>query len=296
MKYFIFFTLSLLCLLNVSLAQPVIEKSTFEYASKDGEQLLLDIYQTVPSDEALRPTLIWVHGGGFSGGSRDGGMEVKLMETMAKSGYVSISISYRLLRKGTETGFSCDCPRADKMEVFKESAYDLWDAIYFMYSNKNKFKIDPEKIIVGGSSAGAEVVLNAVYMKDWLFEWPSKYDTIHPALVWSQAGAVIDARYINTHNAIPALLFHGTTDQLVPYASAPHHYCSPDKAGYIWLDGARTVADKLKALEISYAFHTYEKAGHEIAGVQFDKMGAILEFFDFILNSKGLWQYELTAR
>lgn len=294
MKPQLIFTLAFFLLFNATYAQQSIQKSTFEYAEKEGEKLLLDIYQPETSVDEPRPVLIWVHGGGFSGGKRDGLQEVKLMETLAEEGYVGVSISYRLLRKGEKTGFSCDCSRADKVTVFKESAYDLWDAIYFIHSKKNELNIDPEKIIVGGSSAGAETVLNAVYMKDWLFEQPSKYDDIQPALVWSQAGAVIDERYINEHNAIPALLFHGTADKLVPYGTAPHHYCAPEKAGYLWLDGSKTIADKLKALKTSYALYTYEDAGHGIAGIKFDKMKQILLFFELAIDTENEVQYEVT--
>lgn len=273
-----------------------IQKTTHEYAEKDGNSLQLDIYQIPNPTNTLRPVLIWVHGGGFSGGQRDSPMEVKLMETFAKTGYVGVSISYRLLRKGEATGFSCDCPLSDKISVFKESAYDLWDAIHYIYTERASLQIDPVKIIVGGSSAGAEAALNAVYMRDWLFEGGSKYDTIQPALVFSLAGAVMDARYIQAHNAIPAVFFHGTKDNLVPYATAPHHYCAPGKTGYIWLDGSQTIANKLKAFNTPYLFYTYVDARHEISGVQFDQLPEVFDFFESVLQYKAIVQKEVTVK
>ena len=215
------------------------------------------------------------------------------MEEVAKKGYVGVSITYRLLRKGKDTGFSCDCPRSEKIRVFKESAYDTWDAIHYIHSQKDEFQIDPNKIIVGGSSAGAEAILNAVYLKDWLFESKSKYDDIQIAAVWSQAGAIVDQRYIGAHNAIPGVFFHGTKDNLVPYATAPHHYCDPERAGYIWLDGAATIIEKLQQYESSYLFYTYQEAKHEISGVQFDELPAVFDFFAQIFEGQKQIQQEV---
>lgn len=283
-----------LCLLLVfPLLSQEIQKSTHQYAEKDGQQLELDVYQTDNPEKLSRPVLVWVHGGGFSGGKRDNGMEVRLMEAVAKQGYVGVSITYRLLRKGEKTGFSCDCPRSDKIKVFKESAYDTWDAIHYIYSQKEKFQIDPAKIIVGGSSAGAEAILNAVYLKDWLFETESKYDDIQIAGVWSQAGAIVDERYISAHRAVPGVFFHGTKDNLVPYATAPHHYCDPARAGYIWLDGSATITKKLKEHQSSYLLYTYLEAKHEIAGVQFEELPVVFDFFEALFSGKKLIQQEV---
>lgn len=293
MKYLILFPLLLFPFL---LAAQVIQKSTHEYAVKDGTSLSLDVYQTPNSDNTLRPVLLWVHGGGFSGGKRDNGMEVKLMEAFAKQGYVGVSITYRLLRKGQATGFSCDCPRSDKINVFRESALDTWDALHFMHANSAQFQIDPQKIIVGGSSAGAEAILNAVYLRDWLFEGPSKYDEIEPAAVFSLAGAVVDARYIGAHNAVPGVFFHGTKDNLVPYATAPHHYCAPEKPGYIWLDGSATIAAQLKANKSAYLLYTYLEARHEISGVQFGQLPVVFDFFESVFEGELTKQEEVIVR
>ena len=95
-----------------------VQKSSHLYAEKDGQRLELDVYQTANPTGVARPVLIWVHGGGFSGGKRDNNMEVRLMEAVAKQGYVGVSITYRLLRKGEATGFSCDCPRSEKIKSY----------------------------------------------------------------------------------------------------------------------------------------------------------------------------------
>jgi len=44
---------------------------TFTYAFKDGQKLDLDAYFPAFDNQAKRPLIIYVHGGGFSGGKRD---------------------------------------------------------------------------------------------------------------------------------------------------------------------------------------------------------------------------------
>lgn len=291
----------LLCVVSLSLLKSQVryiddlftevDKSTYEYANKDGESLKLDVYDPVGDIATDRAAIIWMHGGGFAGGKRDNGAEVKFMETAAQKGYVAVSISYRLTRKGKS--FSCDAPRHEKMETFREASKDLWDAIYYVASNDEKFRINPAKLIIGGSSAGAEGMLNALYMRDWLYEGPSRYHDIQPMAAFSLAGAMIDARYINENNAIPAVFFHGTDDNLVPYATAPHHYCDPSDIGYIWLDGSRTIADKLKALETSYLLYTFVDARHEISGIPFDYLNVVFKFFAAIMDGKNTMQKEV---
>ena len=271
-----------------------VNKSTHEYANKDGESLQLDVYQAAGDQSLSRSAIIWMHGGGFSGGKRDNGAAIKFMEMAAKKGYVGVSISYRLTRKGKS--FSCDAPRNEKMTTFREASKDLWDAIYYIVEHSEKFRVDTTQLIIGGSSAGAEGMLNAVYMRDWLYEGTSRYHSIQPMAVLSLAGAMIDVRYINEDNAVPAVFFHGTDDNLVPYATAPHHYCQPTDIGYIWLDGARTIADRLKELNSNYLLYTFIDARHEIAGIPFQHLDTVFAFFDHTRKSKILFQKEVTIR
>ena len=48
-----------------------INMETFTYATKDGESLKLDIYLPADDSDFERAVLIYVHGGGFSSGTRD---------------------------------------------------------------------------------------------------------------------------------------------------------------------------------------------------------------------------------
>ncbi|MBE7640941.1 carboxylesterase family protein [Salegentibacter sp. BLCTC] len=252
-------------------------KETRTYAIKNSEELKLDIYQPEKDTMQQRPVIIFMHGGGFSGGSRTNPAEVKFAENAAKKGYVAVQISYRLTRKGQS--FGCDYKASGKIETFKLAAEDFMDAVDFMIKNKQEFNIDTSKVIVGGSSAGAEAVLNAVYNDRLMFEDATKHRKINFAGVFSLAGAVVDARYITGQNAVPGVFFHGTKDNLVPYASAPHHWCDPAQPGYIMLDGSKTITEKLAKLNTSYMLYSFNGGKHEHAGMPFDYLPEVFNFF-----------------
>tara|TARA_B100001063_G_C16701984_1_gene523060 strand:+ start:351 stop:1256 length:906 start_codon:yes stop_codon:yes gene_type:complete len=252
------------------------------YTEKNNEKLIIDLYQPINS-EKVRPLIVFMHGGGFSGGSPKNQQEVKFAKIAASKGYTVGLISYRLVRKGKENGFGCDFEASGKLETFKLAAEDFMDAVKFMKDHVEKFNIDSEKIIVGGSSAGAEAVLNAVYNPDLMFEDSKKYANIKFSAVMSLAGAIVDVRYLNEEQAVPGIFFHGTDDNLVPYATAPHHYCENGKPGYLILDGSKSIVEKLHKLGSSYLFYSYKGAKHEISGMPFKEFPQIFEFLHSII-------------
>ena len=127
-------------------------KSTHTYS----DSLKLDFYSAKENEkDAARPLIILVHGGGFSGGKRDNPLEVQFSQAMAAKGYAVASISYTLTRKGKSTGFGCNCPSSEKIETFKQTTEDILKATKFLIA-ESKFAFDRSKIVLAGSSAGAE--------------------------------------------------------------------------------------------------------------------------------------------
>lgn len=255
--------------------------TTYTYAIKGKDTLKMDVYtpKNMKKDESV-PVLLWMHGGGFSGGSRNNPNEVKFAKLAADKGYLTISVSYRLTRKGQSTGFGCDCPKVEKMQTFKSAVSDYMDAAKYIYDHKDELGADISKIIAGGSSAGAEAILNAVYMREYFIDDLKRYEPIKFAGVLSLAGAVVNADYITKGNALPSIFFHGTADNLVPFATAPHHWCETDKKGYLMLDGSATIVDKLNTLEIPYYFHKVIGGKHELSGIPFDHLKEVFDFFE----------------
>jgi dipeptidyl aminopeptidase/acylaminoacyl peptidase len=253
-----------------------INMETYTYATKDGENLKLDVYLPQSDSDFERATIIYLHGGGFSSGKRDSEGIKKFCNEMAGYGYVVASISYRLTRKDKESGFGCECPAEDKLNTFIWAAQDVQDATFFLIQNLEQFGINPQKIILAGSSAGAEAVLNAAYLPPMCYGLDS--GPVSYAGVISMAGAIPDTVVIYDESAVPSMLFHGTDDNAVPYATAPHHYCKQGDPGYLILNGSYTIAQKLKELNVPYWLHTTCGAGHEISDLP------MTEYFEDIVE------------
>ncbi len=263
-----------------------ISTETATYATKDGENLDLDIYLPQGDSETERPTVIFVHGGGFSGGTRNGQMIVDFCTQVASRGYVVASISYRLTRKGKPGGFGCECPTNEKLNTINAAVEDLQDATFFLIENREQFGIDPQKIILAGSSAGAETALVAAYKPPYCYGLES--GPVSFAGVIGMAGAIVDTAAVYDGAAVPSLLFHGTDDNLVPYATAPHHYCAEDAPGYLVLHGSYTIAQKLDKLGVPYWLHTSCGAAHEIANKPMtDYVDEIVDFcYRFVVKGQ----------
>src|SRR5690606_9390775 len=268
-----------------------VKMTTYTYAIKGMDTLKMDVYspEGLTQNDSV-PVMLWMHGGGFVGGDRAYPSEVKLAQLAAENGYLGVFISYRLTRKGQVTGFGCDCPKSEKLLTFKNAALDFLDAAKFIYQNKNLLGADTTKIIAGGSSAGAEGMLNAVYMREYFVDDLKQYQNITFAGVFSLAGAMVNADYITMTNALPSAFFHGIADSLVTFASAPHHLCAPTRVGYLMLDGSATIVEKLKKLEKPYYFYKVNGGKHELASIPFDHLDDVFTFFDQTIFDKEIIQ------
>lgn len=241
---------------NISAQNLDIERQTFVYE----DTLALDIFYPKQKSDELRPLLIYVHGGGFSGGNRGGG--IGYCDYFAKKGWVTATISYHLTMKGQS--FSCGQAVENKINTLLTAAQNVNQATAFLLEKSKQFNIDPSKVVIAGSSAGAEAVLQAAYWKKSQKDILS--DEFKYAGVVSMAGAVLDQNWITADTAIPTALFHGTCDPLVPFATAAHHYCSPVDPGFMMLFGSHTIADKLRSVNRGFYFVSSCGGGHEWAG------------------------------
>lgn len=263
-----------------------VEVQTFTYVTKNGENLNVDVYLPWLDDENERPMILYVHGGGFSGGRRDDPGSVQFCKNLASHGYVAASMSYRLTRIDQPTQFGCECPAIDKLNTFQAAVEDVQDATFFLIENRESLGIDPQKIILAGSSAGAEAILNAGYSPPNCYGLDS--GPVAYAGMISMAGAIPDLEKVYDESAIPTLFFHGTCDNLVPYGTASHHYCDPTKPGHLILYGAYPIAKKLDQIGIPYWLHTTCGGRHELAGTPMTEyFDIILEFsYRFVLNNE----------
>ena len=159
----------------------------------------------------------WVHGGSFHSGDRTSAELVDEANTFAKEGYVNVSIDYRLESPGCSGSFS-NC-----VVAIQEAAADAQTAVRFLRTHASTYGIDPTRIAIGGSSAGAITALNVGYSSS---EDPSA--SVRAAV--SLSGAQLAVGTIAAGDA-PALDFHCTTDPLVAYQSALNTSRAPKAPG-----------------------------------------------------------------
>jgi alpha/beta superfamily hydrolase len=192
--------------------------------------LTLDIYQPANDTAAVRPLIIWAHGGSFIAGTKNDADVTSLCEHFSKRGYVCASINYRL-------GFATFPPNGGeaKRAVFR-AVQDMKAAIRYFRKDaatSNTYRIDPNLIFAGGSSAGAFTALHLAYL-DEPSELPADIDT---TLMGGMEGNSGNPGYSSQVNAIinlcgalgdktwikpgdePVVSMHGTNDNTVPYAT-----------------------------------------------------------------------------
>lgn len=128
------------------------------------QTLYMDIYE--PEEDTLsdRPVIIFMFGGAFIGGSKESGDIVDLCTNFAKKGYVTAAIDYRLT-----TNLILNPTEEKAYEAVIKGIQDLKAAIRYFRMNDllyDEYKIDSNRIYVGGVSAGAIASLNSVYMNN----------------------------------------------------------------------------------------------------------------------------------
>ena len=278
----------------------------FEWNTYDID-LEMDIYEPEGDSLTNRPVIIFLHTGAFFSGHNELDDMVALSASAAKRGYVAISLNYRL---GLNILSSYSGERAVYRAVQDGSA-----AIRFLKEYPDQFGIDPDNIFMWGSSAGSFVALHLAYSDEderpesTYGNWQDpdlgcldcegntyEHDRIPKAII-SCWGAIGDLDWIDASNNIPALLFHGTLDPVVPF-----------NAGFPLLDialpivyGSNLIHEKLNELEIENQLFAESGQLHEYWGTvngnwfggPSDYWQDILDHgFNFLYNQMGESTYD----
>jgi len=107
----------------------------------DGKEteLMLDAAFPKDSGDAPLPAVVYIHGGGWSGGHRNAGLPFTV--AFANGGYVAVTISYRLSGEAK----------------YPAAVHDCKAAIRFLRANADSLGIDADRIGVWGHSAGGHL-------------------------------------------------------------------------------------------------------------------------------------------
>jgi predicted acyl esterase/acetyl esterase/lipase len=176
-----------------------------------------------PADDR-RSAFLFIHGGGWAGG------EPLRFYSFAKHfaglGMVTASIQYRLWDRSGKGNTVFDCVK------------DGRSAVRYLRENADVLGIDPDKIVIAGGSAGGHVAVSTALFDEVnestdnleISCRPDLMVLLNPVIDTSEAGygkARIGERWKElspVHHVKPglppAIIFHATGDQVVPYAGA----------------------------------------------------------------------------
>ncbi len=198
------------------------------------QNLVVDIYEPFGDSNQSRPLIILAHGGFFLGGDNDNADVLSLCQDLTRMGYVVASITYRL---GLDNFF--DISNSLVRSVWR-GYHDGKAAVRYFRKTEaeegNPWGIDPDRIMMGGVSAGAFLGLHLAYV-DEVSEIPEQVDQTAPGMagglegesgnpgyssevlgVINVAGALKTAEYISEGD-VPLVSVHGTADGTVPFGS-----------------------------------------------------------------------------
>lgn len=117
----------------------IVKHADITYAEVDGRELLLDVYSREPRPERPVPVVVWVHGGGWRGGSKD---RINRSLPILEHGYGFVSVGYRLSGEA----------------LFPAAIADVKAAFRWVRANATQYGFDAQRVGAWGSSAGGHLV------------------------------------------------------------------------------------------------------------------------------------------
>jgi len=264
------------------------------YVPKGDPAQVLDLYIPTKPSKGPLPLIVWIHGGGWIGGSKANPSALNMLS----SGYAVASVEYRF----------------STVAKFPAQIQDCQAAIRWLRANSRKYNIDPDHIGVMGQSAGGhlsallgtagganafppiggnekvsdrvQAVVDMCGPADFRtvmqqaaadptksgirFNTASDY---YSNLIGAKLGeddksdAVSPVHYVDKKDA-PFLILHGTLDPIVPFAQSAE------------------LADALKKAGVNVVFQKLPGTNHAGPGFGFPAVRALIsKFFD--KNLKG---------
>jgi acetyl esterase/lipase len=174
------------------------------------EKLTLDVYSPDGDMDTHRPVILWFHGGGFRpGNDKKQDYIVKFSKDFARRGYVCVSANYRIREN----------PKDDKAGTMADALKDAMSGLNWIRSNQKTLGIDPQKIFVGGGSAGGMLTVNFGFRDQTPTEPWDKSGILGLVNLW---GSPEPAYLFSTidKNDPPMIIIHGKEDKILPFEYA----------------------------------------------------------------------------
>lgn len=243
----------------------VTTKSDIVYGTVGGSTLKMDIY-TPNGVDAPTPAIIFIHGGGFHGGSKNAATDDGPM--LARHGVAVIGVDYRL--SGTA--------------IFPAPLHDVKGAVRYVKAHASEYNIDPNAIFSLGESAGGVLAsLLGVTEGNTTLEGTVGGNTGYNSNVagvinisGSYVASIVDTMSPGIKNAISAETgcepVPSTACESTYEALSPETYLSSDDSPFIILHGekdgsvptvqATTLDSKLTALGVESEVYVASDLAH----------------------------------
>ena len=261
------------------------DMKTYQYAERDTLNLYLDFYTPEHVHDSTI-CLVYVFGGGFIGGHRDGDFEKAYFKQLVDEGFQVAAIDYRLGLKGVKNlGITHSEPLEKAVNMAVEDAIE---AVAYLLDHAKELKVNKDYIVMVGSSAGAITSLQMDYVLcNGYLNSNILPDDFRLAGVVSYSGAIYSTegkvKYRN-HKPAPTMLFHGTADRLVPYKKI-----SLFKLGFF---GTDALVDRFEKFDYPYFARRFKDYGHSVAAAGPFTVDDLVWFCRHYVYDKEQWQFD----
>jgi acetyl esterase/lipase len=117
------------------------EPQTFVYKRDGACEIKADVHGVAATGR--NPVAVWLHGGALISGTRRFAPNARVLRSLRTAGFTVVSLDYRL------------APETKLPEIIE----DVRDAFSWIRSSADKFRIDPDRLVVSGGSAGGYLTL-----------------------------------------------------------------------------------------------------------------------------------------
>lgn len=249
---------------NVAVTKDIPYRQTTTWDNQPIE-LAFDLYEPAGDTRTNRPLFIWIHGGSFAFGDKADPLDVQVATEIAKRDMVAVSINYRLGPNVASGGIGGVTGNQALIEAILRAYEDAREAVRFLREHASQYRLDPDRIFIGGASAGGVTALNVGYIPDRTQGAGGPTDPYRVAGVVSIAGETL-APFAQTGEP-PLFMAHGTQDTTVPYSEA------------------LAFCETARAVSIPCTFESYPT----------DHMGMV-QYFDDVLDKSSDWLRALLAQ
>lgn len=222
--------------------ETITEYKDVVYKTIDSTSLKLDIYHSKKLNNNA-PLIIFIHGGAWKKGDKHD--YLVYLTSYAEKGYVTATIQYRFAGSAK----------------YPAQLLDVQSAVVWLKQHADEYHIDPNKVaLVGGSAGGHLAMMNAYSNSNYIVTEENEFSPKVQALVnfYGPSNLVDVAEkdkptveyligktedeapelykeaspiYFISKSAPPTITFHGTLDELVPYAQSDRLHEKLQEAG-----------------------------------------------------------------